>query len=525
MNLSDQLTWSRVAMIAFALLTASYVAFGLCLNNGPMQDLPDHLTRAHIMGDLLFNDGAQYGDLFIFKTAFSPYLGGDLVLAGLDQALGTSWASRLWIALAIGLLPLSVWFALRRQGANSLVACVAGILALYLATDRFLTFGFMNFVFSVACAFFTYGWFCTAARTGRASAYGLYALLMLVSYAVHLTALIFLTAIAGISVAIWVVRGQISLRRAVLLMLPPLLLVVFQLLSAPALDLIGQAMHSASEAARLGGHAGPWWQAVHSKLVGLAFPAERFKPAADITLLGLLVAATAIPILYAGRSAIGVCVEALLLGLALALAYAITPDNVGGVFYASVRPLQYAYVFLIIAGVFAAQLHPRVQRAQFVLAVVLAVANLAWVAIHMLPANAALGRYKALTARIPYEARVLPIDTSAAEHYRPFLHAGAYATLRAHALTPYLFASDNVPNMPYFEFPRRPSYAPHESWYAFHWKVSWDRVVDDYQYMLVTAPWAAQRIHAPYVVVARNESAALLRIERNEYGGSELPAP
>lgn len=525
LNLSNHMTWSRGAVIAFALLTASYVALGLCLENAPMQDLPDHLMRAHIIGDLLFHHGAQFGDLFAFRRDFSPYLGGDLVLASLDGLLGTAWASRLWIALAIGLLPLSVWFALRKQGADSFVASAAGILALYVATDRFFIFGFMNFLFSVACAFFTYGWLCTAARTGGARAYLWYVLLLVVSYAVHLTALIFLTAIAGISLAIWLVRREIPLRRAALLMLPPLLLVVFQLVTAPALDLIGQAMHSAAEATRLGAHAGSWWHALHSKLVGLAFPALRFNLTGDVGLLGVLIAATVIPILYAGRTALGVCAEALLLGLALGFSYAVAPDEFGGVFYAGVRPLQYVYVFLIIAGVLAARLHPRVQRAQLAVAVVLAVANLAWVARYMIPANAALGRYKELTASIPYEARVLPIDTLAFEHYRPFLHAGAYATLSAHAVTPYVFAADNVPNMPYFVFPRRPPYAPHESWYAFHWKVSWEQVAGGYQYLLVTVPWATQRIGVPYVVVARNESAALLKIERKAQGGPQLTGP
>jgi hypothetical protein len=525
LNLANQMRWSRVAAIAFTLLLASYLALGLCLENAPMQDLPDHVMRAHIIGDLLFRHGAQFGDLFVFKRNFSPYLGGDLVLASLDWFLGTAWASRVWIALAIGLLPLSVWFALRRQGADSFVASAAGILALFVATDRFFIFGFMNFLFSVACAFFTYGWLCSAARTGRARAYTLYVLLLVVSYVVHLTALIFLTAIAGLSLAIWSVRRELSLRRAALLMLPPLLLVVFQLVTAPALDLIGQAMHSASEATRLGGHAGLWWHAMHSKLIGLAFPAQRFNLTGDIVLLGVLIAATVIPILYAGRTALGVCAEALLLGLALGFSYAIAPDTIGGVFYAGVRPLQYVYVFLIIAGVLAARHYPRVQRAQLVVAVVLAIANLAWVAIYMLPANAALGRYKALTASIPYEARVLPIDTLAFEHYRPFLHAGAYATLSAHAVTPYVFAADNVPNMPYFVFPRRPPYAPHESWYAFHWKVSWEQVADGYQYLLVTVPWATGRIRVPYVVVARNQSAALLKIEGKDHDGPQLTGP
>ena len=38
-----------------------YALFAYSLSNCPMQDLPNHLTRAHIIADLLFNHGATYG--------------------------------------------------------------------------------------------------------------------------------------------------------------------------------------------------------------------------------------------------------------------------------------------------------------------------------------------------------------------------------------------------------------------------------------------------------------------------------
>src|SRR5215469_838523 len=456
----------RVPEATFIGLLSLYVAFDLCLGGAPLQDLPDHLTRAHIMADLLFNHGAQFGDQFAVKFDFSPYVAGDLLLASLDRGIGAAWAARVWIAALIGLLPLSVWFALRRLGAGAIAASTAGVLALYVATDHFFVLGFANYLFGVACAFFAYGWFCTAARTGRAGAYAGFVLLLLLCYAVHLTALIFISAITAVSVAFWVLTGRVPLRRAAVLMSAPVLLVVLQLATASGMDLIAQAAHIASAAAHPGAGAGAadGWRAV-SKITGFAFPAERFNLTADVALFALLIATATFPMLLSWRGVTGVSAEPLLIACALALLYVITPPTVGGVWYAGVRPLQYALLFLIIAGVRSAELRPGVQRAQFALAVLVAVANLAYVAVYMLPVNAAMGRYKALTASIPPGVTVLPVDTEPPRFYRPFLHAGAYATLNRDALTPYLFSADNTPQMYYFRYRERP-YSPYESWYS-----------------------------------------------------------
>ena len=511
-------TSPNVPATLFIALVALYAAFGLCLGNAPMQDAPDHLTRAHIMADLLFNHGAQFGDLFALKLSFSPYVAGDILLASLDRCIGTAWACRVWIAGLIALMPLSVWFAVRRQGAGDLAAATAGVLALYVATDQFFILGFTNYLLSVACAFFTLGWFYTAARTGKASAYGCFVLLLLVTYAVHLTALILISIIIAINSAVLILRKKVTLTRAAALMLAPVPLLLFQVITAPAI-----AMHTislAELAAQMTSletypvtHVAPWREVAFFKIARLGFPAQRFNLSADLVLFAFLIAAALLPILFSWRRAIRVSAEALLIGCALAAMYLITPPVVGGVFYADVRPLQYALLFLIIAGVLCAELHPNVARAQFALALIVALANLACVAVRMLPQDAAMERYRALTASIPRGAKVLPIDTLPVRHYRPFLHAGAYATMDHGALTPYIFASDIVPNMPYFEYRKRPSYAPLESWYPMNRSVSWNEVVQEYQYLLVTVPWTAQKIPISYAVVTQNDVAALLKLQ------------
>ncbi len=504
--------WPRSPVAFLSGLVGLYVAFGLCLANAPMQDLPDHLTRAHIIADLIFNHGAQFGDAFALKASFSPYLAGDMVLASLDRCIGTAWACRIWLASLMALLPLSVWFALRKQGASTVAASTAAALALYVATDHFFILGFSNYLFGVVCAFFTYGWFYRAARTARATDYVCFVALLLLSYAVHLTALIFVSVIAAVSSALWVWSKQVSVGRAGVLMLPVVLLVSFQLLTAPAMNLFGQAMHAASVASDPGAPAAHLGAAALSKAVGFGFLAQRFKPTADLVLFALLIATALFPVLSGWPRALRAAAEPLLIGCALALLYVVTPAVVGGVYYSDVRPLQYALLFLIMAGVRGAELDPAVRRLQFASALIVAVTNLGYVAAYMLPANAALERYQTVVASIPRGATVLPIDTRPLHYYRPFLHAGAYATLNERALTPYIFAGDIVPNMPYFQYRKRPAYAPHESWYSFHMRVAWSQVVQQYQYLLVTVPWTAEMIPVAFTVMARNDVAALLRL-------------
>ena len=485
--------------VIFLVLLALYAAFGLCLGNAPMQDLPNHITRLHIIADLIFSHGGDFGDRFIFQPAFSPYIAGDLLLATLDRFLSTAWACRLCIAASIVLLPLSVWFVVRQQGGSRVAAGAAGVLALYVATDSMFTMGFANFLLSAACALFAYGWFCKATRTPSGYSYACFALLLLLSYALHLSALIFSITIAAVSAALWVWQKRLSIKRAAALLLPPLSLLLLQIALSPGTNL----------------HAVYGWGTWASKLRWLAFPAWRFELATDMPILVAFAAAAAFPIAVSWRRGATAGTEQLLIAGALAFLYVIAPGEVGVTAYLDVRALHYAWLFLLCAGVRCAELHPRVQSTQLAAAAIIAVMNLVYLAAWMLPQNAALGDYRALAARIPADANVLPIDTRApvrAHHYYdPWRHAGAYVTLESRALTPYLFAGDRQPHLSYFRYTNRP-YAPPQDWYFGGDPVHWERVMREYPYLLVTVPWDARKIPAAYTVVAQNDVAALLEL-------------
>lgn len=499
--------WALAAAASFPVLLGLYAVFGLSLTHAPLQDMPDHITRAHILADLFFNQGREFGDQFILKPSFSPYMGTDLLLASLDRLLGTAWACRLCIAAAIVLLPLGVWFVVRKLRGGRLAASTAGVLALYVATDSMFTMGFASFLFSAAGALFAYGWLCEAARTGSRRSYAWFVLLLLISYVLHLSALIFIIALGGVSAALGVLRGELSARRAAVLLLPPLLLLVLQLALSPGADM----------------HGTYWWGTWYSKLRWFAFEACRFKLTTDLPILGAFAAVAAFPIALnwpRRRSSAGA--EQLLITAALAVLYLITPYEVGIVTYLDMRALHYAALFLVCAGVLCAEFRPGVQRLQLAAAALVAMVNLICLAVWMLPQNAPLGQYRLLARSIPAGARVLPIDThvplqGSHHYYDPFRHAGAYATFEAHAVTPYLFAGDREPHLSYFRYRQQRPYAPNEIWYAVpaHLKaayVDWPRVQREYRYLLVTRPFDAQKIAVPYTVVAQNDAAALLEL-------------
>jgi hypothetical protein len=299
----------------------------------------------------------------------------------------------------------------------------------------------------------------------------------------------------------------LSARRAAALLLPPLLLLVLQLALSPGANM----------------HGTYWWGTWYSKLRWFAFEACRFKLTTDLPILGAFAAVAAFPLALnwpRHRSSAGA--EQLLITAALALLYVITPYEVGIVTYLDMRALHYAALFLVCAGVLGAELRPSVQRPQLAAAALLAMVNLICLAVWMLPQNAALGEYRRLARNIPAGARVLPIDTRVPlprshRYYDPFRHAGAYATLEARAVTPYLFAGDRQPHLAYFRYRERP-YAPDEIWYAepAYLKAAypdWPRVQREYRYLLVTRPWDAQKIPVPYTVVAQNDVAALLELQ------------
>lgn len=491
-----------VAVLAYAVLAAA-------LGNAPLQDLPNHLTRAHVIADLLWNQGAGFAAAFQFKWTFSPYLSGDLLLAACDWCLGREGATRLWIGASIIVIPWSVWFLLRVQNLSRGSAAAGALLAFYIATDWSFVTGFINYQMAIGGAFFAYGWYLKAKAAPGAGAWLGFVLTLLLGYSLHLSALIFVIAMVGTSLLAALLKRQVSVARAATFLLPPFLLLVAHF----ALSAHGSGAHVTN------------WGTVFTKLRGLTTSFRRFGRVPELLLFLALLGTAIFPVVWAKARSAAKYGEDLLLGCAFLGLYLIMPIETGGAYNVDIRAVPFALMFFVFVGLRCAESSPRLARAQLGLAFLLACINLALLAYEMVPQNAAMGRYKALAAAIPASSVVLPIDTlPAIGRYEPFSEAGAYATLLSGAVTPYIFAADKIAHMPYFRLTHPRPYSPCVYWYTdpqqpcTDWYtepsdgISWERIQQEYRYLLVTVPWDPARIPLRYSIVKSNDVAALLQI-------------
>ena len=488
--------------VVFAVLTCSYALFCLSLANAPMQDLPNHLARAHIIADLLLNQGRSFGNEFAVGLEFTPYLAGDLILAALDRLVGMEWTSRIWITASMLALPWSTWFVLGVQGCSQKARVVGSLLALYLATDWFFVSGFLNYRISVACVLFTYGWFLKAQASGSAKAYLFYVLLLVAGYAMHLSALIFIAAAVASTLAIGVLGGRQSMGWGLVLLLPAMVVLV---------------LHFGLTNDHAGGQFATHWGTPASKLRRALSSVVRFDAKWELPLFGAFLVAVFGALFGGGglKQTLRSSSTPLLLAAMFAALYVALPLEHGGVYDVDNRALPLALLWLLLAGIVAFDSATATHDWVFALAVAVAGLNLLYLGIKILPQDRDMSAYKSIAGEVPSSARVLPVNTRLAMgRYEAFPHAGAFVTAQSGALTPYLFAAPLQPNIGYFRYLHRPQ-APSLFWYTRNDDVvNWEKVRETYDYLLVTNPYDARRIPLPVAVTSSNNVATLLKIEK-----------
>lgn len=487
--------------MVFAACVGLYALFGLSLSNAPLQDLPNHLARGHIIADLLFNNGSLFGSKFALDLQVTPYLFADLILATLDRLVGIEWTSRIWITTAVLALPWSVWFLLGVQDCSRRARLVGTLLAFYLATDWFFVSGFLNYQISLSCDLFAYGWFVRARASGSATAYLSYVLILTAGYALHLSSLAFIAAAVGGSLGLALLGGHESVRRAVVLWLPALVLLTIHFgLANP---------HSTMTFATA-------WGTPVSKLKRLVSPVVRFGAGWEIPLFGAFLVAALGPLFTGGlRQTLRSNREPLLLALLFAALYFVLPFEQGGAYDVDNRALPMSLLFLLVAGMRALDMSTASPTWLVALAPTVAWLNLLYVGVEVLPQNRDMGAYRAIAAGIPPSSRVLPVNTRPAiGRDETFSHAGAFVTAQSGALTPYLFSTPKNPNIGYFRYLKRLP-MPSLFWYTrYDDVVNWEKVRQTYDYLLVTQPYDNNRIPLPVDVVRGNAVATLLKIRK-----------
>jgi hypothetical protein len=536
---------------AVALLIAGYLVLVARLTSFPFEDFPAHLARAKVLADLLFHHGAQWGGVFAFHWQFVPYLLHDLILTSLVATLGTAAGGAVFNALVVLSLPCALLYYMHCERLAPQARPFVVLVSLYLATDWFFIVGFAAFRLAVALLIVCIALADSLRERWSPRRYGVYLAVVLAGYLEHLTVLVFLAATLAVSATVRLVFRRSSARREILLALPVIVLLVlyFGLLAGPH--------HAAAPAVYE-----LYWGTVGGKINGLQDGLLRYGGRASHPMMLLLAFCLLSPVrraLVSRRLLAPAVVEQIALALAFLGIYVVLPGTYSGAAYVDVRALPMIVLFVLFAVLrLDANAPENANRtgSEFAgapalgAAVVLATVNLVYLGWHLEKDNAWMQGYRAVVARLPRGATVLPIYSLPRTSVGHLEHAGAFVLLDRQGVTPYIFAGNAGDPMSYFSFVKYP-YAPVEQWYRFQeiwnsspvltfrtqgqsyswrfkydldrhdWRpavlapVRWGEVACTYAYIIASRPYDPAYIAVPTRMLATNSSAALLAVDRS----------
>ncbi|HJS90240.1 MAG TPA: hypothetical protein VJ738_09775 [Steroidobacteraceae bacterium] len=564
-----------VAWPAVALLGAGYLILIARLTSFPFEDLPDHLARAKVLGDLLFHHGARWGSVFAFHFRPVPYLLYDLTLTSLVAAFGTAAGGALFNEIVLLSLPCALLFYMHVSRLAPQARPLVLLVSLYLATDWFFLVGFGAFRLALALLIVCIALADLLRQRWSSGRYGIYLAVLVAGYFEHLTVPAFLAATLIVSGSSRLLLGRGSAREEARLLLPVLGLLglYFGVFAGPH--------HAASpESYALE------WGTVATKLVGLQNEFLRYGGRAAHPMMALLAVCVLWPVrrqLLGRRLLEPQVLEQLALAVTFLGIYIVLPGTYSGAAYVDVRALPMVVLFVLFAvlrlGSERDALAATLDRERAIpgelfagapalaAAVVLAAVNLGYVGWHLEKDNTWVAGYRAMVAQLPRGSKVLPIYTYPKLTIMPLEHSSAFVLLDRGGLIPYLFAGNLGDPMSYFDFNRRP-YAPLEQWYrlqeawnraplftfedqgqTYRWRfkydvhegdwkpavlapVSWSQVACEYPYILISQPYEPSLLGVPTRPLIANSSAALLAVDRsacrpaaNGSAGTVAPAP
>lgn len=483
----------------FALLAAlAFSALWLTLPNLPLNDLPNHAARAHVMADLLFEGGRRFGALFSLDLDPQPYLLGDLLFAVATEATPT-WAPRCLMWLSFVALPAATCVYARALGLSIWARVVAMLLAAFVATDLTTMLGFLQYRLSLPLLLLA-----LAAATGflrRASlgSWSAFAVCTLAGYFTHLAMPVLLIVTLGGLGSMQLALNARDWRRIVVshasLALLPLALTAWGILSGPE------------------NPAPMLWQSPFTKAATVIGFYSRFpdQPHVGHLLVSMFLLVPLLGCLRGWRSPRSLEVAGM--AAALVAGYFLLPSSQGAVFGIDVRAIPLIFLFGGLAAlccIDSQRSNSRRRGAVTAVAVVLTIANFLalWSPLHATDREAA--RVREVIDALPVGARVLPIPTDGAESR--MLHTAEFAVLDRDAYSPYLFSGDQQLPQPYFRYRDRP-YAPHEFWVLRNAPVDWQKIQAEWPYLLLVGRSSSRLpVPLPTRTVAANESATLLEI-------------
>jgi hypothetical protein len=490
-----------VLAIAGAALAAGYALLLGSLDGLPFQDVPNHLARAVISADLLFDGGRRFGEYFSFRPMVSPYIAHDLPLAWLVHVLGPYAAGRAWMVIALASLPAAVAVFLRAYRCSPHAILLGCLLSLYLGTDFTFVIGFTAYRLALALTLATLAAWHVFLASGSRRALAAYAAGVGAGYLMHLSATFF-TALGVAVLTVLAVR-----RRPGALVVPTAVLRRAAAGLAPLLTVVAWEVSKAGVAP----DGGTEWTKPLAKATGTFLPFHRYDLPTEAVLFGLF--ATTIALLARRRdpaSTRRALAPAALSVVCFAL-YAALPFSRSYVAYIDLRALPFAWLFVALAAVRAGD-RARPSWAATLVALVLVAVNLGVLARHLLPQDEVMREYRQVAAEMPEGVNFVPIATRPQDGTtNPYLHAGNFATIEREARSPYLFSGGVTPHFR----SRFLITAPSEFWYQQGWSPGdGPRLAEAYRYLLVMKPFDAARVPARTRVLAGNRTAAILEVER-----------
>jgi hypothetical protein len=497
----------------FALVVLAYIAVILWCSPLPLQDYPNHLARAFVMADLLFRHGAEFGQSYRFHFLLMPYLAGDLLLTPLVYLAGVKAAAAIWAILVFLSLPAAVYAYLRAMRASTEVTLLMLFISLYLSTDTFFMMGFFEFKLSIALTLVALALVELLRQQWSGARFGLFAALIVLTYLTHLAAIAFIAAALGVS-ALWrIVLGKSRIDREIYLFIPIICVLAWHLIEVVTYRQPGDLVAQESS-----------WGTAAVKVDRLPWDLVRYHTKGDFAVMATLLAFLLLCLggrRFWGREGIVTLQVLEPLGYAVLFLglYVMLPSTQIEASYIDVRALALAPFFAVLGLLnLPPSTAPRASRLSapaLCLAAAVASINVGYLLFHFQKLSTWLPEYRAIIGRIPANSTVLPVYTEIKTgNVRLHLHVASFAVIDRHVLIPYLFSGDNGDPMKYFRYVHLPP-APDELWYTARWDgtVDWAQVARQYQYLLITKPFTADRIRIKTHTVAENDAAALLAVD------------
>ena len=530
--------WLTIFLVATAL---AYTGLFLSLSNPPFIDGPNHLARAVIMNSLWRDAQSPFQSTFSAKKIFVPYMLADLELIVLLRILGPHLAYTIWSTLTVLALVLGIWVYARQILETSWAVAAAILCAWYFATSYYLILGFFAFQWGLASAFVALGALEAWRRNegGRFRWAAVYAIACFVCYATHIAVFAILAGIVGTIGLVRVFRKEQSWARLVCELLPFALLAAYHFPMVPAgpdaaadrmaqignlgglfgstLVRPGYVMNGLMQILGMGILAGVTWFKLGNFFVAMFIRQSYVMDGAILVLFWGIIAGA----IWCGRRQAQLRYYwqlAAVCGLAATL-YFVLPFWWEAVAYVDQRALPFLFIPLAVLSLrIFERSTPRPKQIALLIGAcsLLAALNLISLSLFLPKQSRQVALYRKALLTIPEGRVVLPIDARRRDgNTFPLRHAGAFYAADRKGYTPYIFSNRTGSGPSEYFSDLSAIYRPPQRWYRSNWVCDWTKVMESYDYVVITKPWRAERIDLTRLeFYYENPVATVFRVRR-----------